>query len=42
MRDAHGMLCIDVESKKLVWKQYTEQLLNEENEWDGIVEEKKV
>lgn len=42
IRDAHGTLCTDVESKKLVWKTYMEQLLNEENDWDGIVEENQV
>ena len=31
-----------MESKKLVWKSYMEQLLNEENGWDGRVEEMKV
>ena len=26
IRDAHGTLCTDVESKKLVWKSYMDQL----------------
>jgi hypothetical protein len=42
IRDAHGTLCTDIENKKIVWKRYMEQLLNEENEWDGNVEELKV
>ena len=36
------VVCTDVENKKIVWKKYMEQLLNEENEWDGNVEEMKV
>jgi hypothetical protein len=39
LRDAHGTLCTDVDSKKLVWKRYMEQLLNEKNEWDGRVQQ---
>ena len=42
IRDAHGTLCTDVEDKKTVWKGYMEQLLNEENEWDGKVGERKI
>ena len=42
IRDAHGTLCTDVEDKKTAWKSYMEQLLNEENEWDGKVEARMV
>ena len=32
-----GRLCVDIEDKKKVWKDYMEKLLNEENAWDGII-----
>ena len=37
IRDPHGKLCVDMEDKKDVWKNYMEKLLNEENEWDGVL-----
>ena len=42
IRDEHGALCTDVEDKKRLWRTYMEQLLNEENGWDGKVEGRKV
>jgi hypothetical protein len=42
IRDEHGRLGIDVEDRKEIWKKYMERLLNEENEWDGLVGEDRV
>ena len=42
IRDEQGILCIDPDSKKKMWRTYMERLLNEENGWDGKVEGMKV
>ena len=38
VKDRQGRLILNEESRKRVWKEYMEKLLNEENQWDGEVE----
>ena len=42
VKDKEGKLCIDIEDKKRAWRTYMEKLLNEENEWNGNVEDSQV
>jgi hypothetical protein len=39
--DKNGSIVIDENKRKAVWKEYMEKLLNEENEWDQVVEAEK-
>ena len=38
VRDEMGTLCVGERERCEVWKRHMEKVMNEENEWDGIVE----
>ena len=38
VRDEMGTLCVGESERTEVWKRHMEKVMNEENEWDGIVE----
>ena len=38
MRESDGKLCISEKERGKVWKDYTERIMNEENDWDHYVE----
>ncbi|KAA3670323.1 uncharacterized protein DEA37_0010186 [Paragonimus westermani] len=38
VRDKSGRLCIGKIEQAAAWKEYMEKVMNEENEWDGIVD----
>ena len=38
VRDRFGKLCMDERERARVWKNHMEEVMNEENEWDGDVE----
>jgi hypothetical protein len=38
VRDRSGKLCIGERERAKVWKEHMERVMNEENEWDGVVD----
>ena len=42
MSQSDGMLCFSEKEGGVVWKDYTESIMNEENDWDHNVEGDKV
>jgi hypothetical protein len=38
VRDRSGKLCMGARERAKEWKEHMERLMNEENEWDGVVD----
>jgi hypothetical protein len=38
VRDRSGKLCMGERERAKVWKEHTERVMNEEHEWDGVVD----
>ena len=38
MRGSDGKLCFSEKERRIVWKHYTERIMNEENDWDRNVD----
>ena len=38
MRGSDGKLCFSEKERRIVWKDYMERIMNEENDWDRNVE----